>query len=167
MKLYLRFWSLLFSSLDCLSWTLKHGPLGHCYTFIVDTVKQFIPNIKLLECKSADILLPWSKATPFCPWISIELKQNSPYVKKTSTEPPLAQSSKGTSHTPIYTAFSAPFPKNKSRRYNISVFFSPYTPSRITTSGISKSPQIRFLIVLWSLNYFTVHRPATTNSIHL
>ena len=90
-----------------------------------------------------------------------------PYVKKTSTEPPLAQSSKGTSHTPIYTAFSAPFPKNKSRRYNISVFFNPYTPSRITTSGISKSPQIRFLIVLWSLNYFTVHRPATTNSIHL
>ena len=108
MKLYLRFWSLLFSSLDCLSQTLKHGPLGHCYTFIVDTVKQFIPNIKLLECKSADILLPWSKATPFCPWISIELKQNSPYVKKTSTEPPLAQSSKGTSHMPIYTAFPAP-----------------------------------------------------------
>ena len=129
MKLYLRFWSLLFSSLDCLSRTLKHGPLGHCYTFIVDTVKQFIPNIKLLECKSTDILLPWSKATQFCPWISIELKQNSLYVKKTSTEPPLAQSSKGTSHMPIYTAFPAPSLKQVQKVQHLDLFQSVYSQS--------------------------------------
>ena len=38
-------------------------------------------------------------------------------------------------------------PSNKSRRYTTLVFFNPVTPSRITTSGISKSPEVRFLIV--------------------
>ena len=37
---------------------LRCSPLGHCNTFHVDIVKQFIPNIKFLECNSADISLP-------------------------------------------------------------------------------------------------------------
>ena len=47
------------------------------------------------------------------------------------------------------------------------VFFNPVTASRITTSNISKSPQIRFLIVWSSIYYFPVHQPAVTNSLHL
>ena len=44
---------------------------------------------------------------------------------------------------------SSPLPR-KSRRYTQPVFFNQVTPSRITTSRISKSPQVRFFIV-WSI----------------
>ena len=99
--------------------------------------------------------------------IPIELKPCSPYVKKTWTEPPLAQLTKGASPTLNHTTLSLPFPRNKSRRYTNLIFFIPVTPSRIISSGVSKSPQIRFLIIWSSLNYFTVHPPSATNSIHL
>ena len=66
-----------------------------------------------------------------------ELKSYSQYVRKTSTEPPLALSSKGASHTLNDTIPPPPFPQTSP---------GSITPSRITTSGISRSPQIRFAI---------------------
>ena len=66
-----------------------------------------------------------------------------------------------------YTISSPPFPSNKSRRYKNQFFFNPVTPtSWITTCDISKSPQVRFLIVWSSLNYLTVHQPEVTNSMY-
>ena len=38
---------------------------------------------------------------------------------------------------------------------------------RVTTSGIPKSQELRFLIVWWSLNHFLVHQSATANVVHL
>ena len=58
MKLYFEtLLDILISSLLFLD-RLRCSPLGHCNTFHVDIVKQFIPNIKFLECNSADISLP-------------------------------------------------------------------------------------------------------------
>ena len=74
---------------------------------------------------------------------------------------------KGTPHIETHTTPSPSLPPNKSRRYTNPFFFSPITSSLIITSGISKSPQVRFLIVWSSLNWFTVHQPATTDSVHL
>ena len=45
--------------------------------------------------------------------------------------------------------------------------FNPFTPSPISTSVISKSPQVRFLFVWSSLIYFPVHQLAATNYMHL
>ena len=51
------------------------------------------------------------------------------------------------------------------------VFFNPVLilllSSPINTREISKSPQVRFLLVWSSLNYLPVHQPAVTNSMHL
>ena len=62
------------------------------------------------------------------------------------------------SHHPLFS-----LPTNKSRKYTNQVFFSPVTPSRITTNDILKSPQVRFLIVWSYFNYFTVEHPAVRN----
>ena len=52
---------------------------------------------------------------------------------------------KGAPHTHEITPPLLLLPPNKSRRYKNLVFCSPVTPSPITTSRISKSPQVRFL----------------------
>ena len=75
-------------------------------------------------------------------------------MKKTSTEPPLAQSSKCARSTLNHTAPNL-------------VICNPVTPSQINTSSISKSPQVRFLTCRSSHNYFPVHQPAVTNSMQL
>ena len=85
---------------------------------------------------------------------------------KMSTESPLAQSSNGTPHTLNHTTPSLPFLK-KFRRYKRLVFSISVTPSQIIASDISKSPQVRFLLAWLRLNYFPVHQPAVTNSMHL
>ena len=66
------------------------------------------------------------------------------------------------SHCPFY-----PLPSNKSGRYTTLVLFNLVTPSRLTTSGILKSPEVRFLIAWWSRNHFLAHQPTATSSIHL
>ena len=66
------------------------------------------------------------------------------------------------SHCPFY-----PLPSNKSKRYTTLVFFNLVTPSRITTSRIPKSPEVRFRIVWSNRNKLLVHQPAATNSMHL
>ena len=65
------------------------------------------------------------------------------------------------SHHPLFS-----LPTNKSRRYTNQVFFSPVTPSRITTNDILKSPQVKFLIVWSYFKYFTVDQPPVRNSMH-
>ena len=50
-----------------------------------------------------------------------------------------------------------------SRKYTTLVFLNPLTPGRITTSGITKSPEVTFLIVWLNLNHFVVHQLAATN----
>ena len=83
-------------------------------------VQLFRANIKFLECQPVDILLTWSNATFFFVTQSYtysserdqvpnELKPHSPQVNKTSTQPPLAQLSKGTPHTLNHTAPSPLF----------------------------------------------------------
>ena len=59
---------------------------------------------------------------------------------------------------------SSPLSPSKSMRYTNPVFFNPVTLIQITASGISKSPQMTFLLVRSSLIYFTVHQSATANS---
>ena len=61
---------------------------------------------------------------------------------------------------------SSPLPLNMSRWYTYQVFFNPVTPSRIITSDIFKSPQVRFIIVWSSLNYFSVQQSMVTNYMH-
>ena len=65
----------------------------------------------------------------------------------------LAQSSKGALHTKSYFTYF-PLPSNKSRRYTTLIFLNPVTSSRITRSGITKSLEVRFLIVWPNLNHF-------------
>ena len=61
-----------------------------------------------------------------------------------------------------------PLPSNKSRTYSIVFFFfNLVTPTRITISGICKSPQIRFLIVWSSHIYFPLSQSSVTNSMQL
>ena len=66
------------------------------------------------------------------------------YHTKTSTQMPLAQSSKGVPQTLNCTSPSPPSP-NKSRRHTSKIFLNPVIPDWITWSRISKSPQIRYL----------------------
>ena len=47
------------------------------------------------------------------------------------------------------------------------VFFNLITPIQITASGISKSPQVRSFIDRSNVDYFPVHQPVATNSMHL
>ena len=68
-------------------------------------------------------------------------------------------------HTKLHYLFS-PLSLNASRRNTNQVFFHLVAPSRITTSDIYKSLQVKFLIVWSSLNYFTVHQSTVTNSMH-
>ena len=82
-------------------------------------------------------------------------------INRTTTSP----SCKGASHTLNYITSSLS-PINF-RRYTNPVYFNLFTPNWTITSRISKSSQVRFLIVWSSLNYFTVHQPSATNSIHL
>ena len=72
--------------------------------------------------------------------LPIEPKPYSPQVKNISTEPLLAQSSKGAPHTLYNTTHSPPLPPNKSKRYAKLVLFNPVTDSQITKYVISKSP---------------------------
>ena len=72
------------------------------------------------------------------------------------------RSTRTKSHCPF-----SPLPSNKLGRYTTLDFFNPVTPSQITTSGILKSPEVRFLIVWSNLNHFPVQQPAATNSMHL
>ena len=67
-----------------------------------------------------------------------------------------------------HTAPSPPSLKSIGEEIHDLVFFNLVTPSWITTSGIPKSPELRFLIayIVWSnLNHFLVHQLAATNSI--
>ena len=64
----------------------------------------------------------------------------------------------------VHYSFSH-FPSSKSSRYATLDFSNPATPSRITTSKIPRSPEVRFLIVWSNLYYFFVHQPAAMNSI--
>ena len=66
------------------------------------------------------------------------------YHTKTSTQMPLAQSSKGAPQTLNCTSLSPPSP-NKSWRHTSKIFFNPVIPNWITSSRISKSPQTRYL----------------------
>ena len=88
---------------------------------------------------------------------------------KTSTQAPLAQSSKSTSHTLNHTMLPTflPLPPNKTRKHTNPVFFNPITPCQVTTSKNCQSPQVRSLIVQWSLNYIPVHQSVAENSMHL
>ena len=72
------------------------------------------------------------------------------------------QSTRTKSHCPF-----SPLPSNRFGRCTSLVFFSPVTLSWTTTSGISKSPEVRFLTVWKSLNHFLVHQPDTTNFVLL
>ena len=60
-----------------------------------------------------------------------------------------------------------PLSPNKSKSYTNLVLYSALTPCPITTSRISKLPQVRFLIVWSTVNCFAVHQPAATHSMHL
>ena len=79
--------------------------------------------------------------TPF------KLKPYSKYVKNKSTEPTLAQSlaPRRYTHTKSHHHFS-PLPLKNPGRFTTPVFFSSVTPSPVTTSRISKLPQVIFLI---------------------
>ena len=93
--------------------------------------------------------------------IKLEPYQYEPLKKNSSSEKHLKALS-----TQSQCPFS-PLPSNKSRRYTTLVFFNLATPGELLTSGIPKSPEVRFLIVQSSLNHFLVHRPAATNSMHM
>ena len=87
----------------------------------------------------------------------------------TEAEPPFAQSFKGASHTLNHITPFPPFPQTSPGGTRIQSFqssFNPFTFSPINTSRISKSPQEGFLLVSSSVNYFPVHQPAATNSMH-
>ena len=132
-------------------------PLGHCYTLNVDIINTLY-------------LISNSWHFTFLKQCNIILSLNP---HKTKTILPIRE--KDINRTTIslitYRGFthikshhpSSPLPPNKSRRYTNPVFFNSVTPSWITTSGISKLPQVRFFIVWSRLHYFT----ATTNSMHL
>ena len=62
----------------------------------------------------------------------LQLKPYSLYVKKSSTEPPLAQSSKGDSHSLNHTTPFPHFPQASPG--DIRTWSCPVTPSKITTS---------------------------------
>ena len=72
------------------------------------------------------------------------------HSEPTSTEPTLTQSlAQAALHPRNHTTTSPPpssLPPSKSRGYTNLVFFSLVTSSPVTTRGISKSPQVRFLI---------------------
>ena len=67
-----------------------------------------------------------------------------------------------TLHAQEITPPSSPFPKQVQEIHQPSLFQSCF--NRITTSEISESPQMTFLIVSSSLIYFTVHQSGTTSS---
>ena len=127
------------SSVNHTTKAIHHG------TFNVDIVTHFIPYIKFLECYSPDISLPRSNATSFCPLSPIEVKANSPCQKK--------KESYHLKTLPAHeiTPPSSPLSPSKSMRYTNPVFFNPVTLIQITASGISKSPQMTFLLVRSSL----------------
>ena len=109
----------------------------------MNIVKRFIPSIKFLERNSVAILLPLSNVTYFCPLNTTELKPYSPYVKK--TEPPLAQSSKGASHTLSHTTLPPPFPQTSQEG-------TPTQPFSIWLLPV-ESPQVGFLISTRKISY--------------
>ena len=85
-------------------------------------------------------------------------------MKKGLIEPPLAQSSKGAPHTLNHLTPSPPFPQSSlggTWTRSFSILFLP------VTIDISKSPQVRFLIVWLSLIYFPVYQLEVRNSVHL
>ena len=86
-------------------------------------------------------------------------------MEKKSIEPTLAQLlAQGAPHTRNHTTTSPPFPQ-KTREIHDSCLFSPVTSSTIPTSGISKSPKVRFLTAWSSFSCFTVYQPAAKNSM--
>ena len=68
-------------------------------------------------------------------------------------------------HTQSHCSFS-PLSSNKSSRYATLAFSNLVSPSRITTSGIPRLPEVSSLIVWSNLHSFLVHQPAATNSMH-
>ena len=75
-------------------------------------------------------------------------------------------------YTPQSTPlFLPPYPPNKSRRCTNPAFFNPVLilllPVQSIQAGFLSHHKKRFILVWSSLNYFPVHQPAATNSMHL
>ena len=69
-------------------------------------------------------------------------------------------------HTKLHCPFY-PLPSNRSGRCTSLVFFNLAITGRITTSGIPKSSEVRFLIIWRESNHFLVQQPVARNSMHL
>ena len=89
----------------------------------------------------------------------------------TETEPTWVQSFNGASHTPKHTTLSPPFPQTTPGEDTNPVFFKPILilllPVQSIHAEFLNHCKKRFLLVWSSLNYFPVHQPAATNSLHL
>ena len=81
-------------------------------------------------------------------------------INRMNISPIVAQ---GAPHTRNHTTTSLPFPQ---RRYTTPIFFRLVASSPIITSGITKLPQVRFLIAWSSLSCFTVYQPMTANYMY-
>ena len=68
------------------------------------------------------------------------------------------------SHHPITP--STYHPTSKSWKYMSQTFCCPVASSRITTSQISQSRQVRFFIAQSSLKHFSLYQPVAANSMH-
>lgn len=89
-----------------------------------------------------------------------------PCVKRLSTEPSLAQSSKSTTDILNHIILFFPLPKIIPRGTQNKLFFILITPSGITTFNFSKSADVRFLIVYSGLKYFPVNQYVVESSIY-
>ena len=72
-----------------------------------------------------------------------ELKLHSPHVRHST-------------HTKLHFPNSHLLPSNRYRRYMILIIFNSVIPSHVTASKILISPEVRFLMVWYSLNHFPV-----------
>ena len=107
-------------------------------------VPRLLPWWHFTSLKQCNIILPLNpNPLPIIGPTSLELKPYSPYMKRTSTKPSLAQVSKGAPHMLNHTTPFCPLHSKKSRSTYL-VVPNLVALSPIHKNRISKSPQVIF-----------------------